>query len=486
MSHCRLLTLLAVLCSLTLAASEVYYITANSSDLCTMQPCLTLTQFAANLSRYLHSDNTTLVFLPGTHHLSNVNLTLTNVENFTIKSENSTAQIKCTNDSSMHFSQSQSIHITDLEFIGCGGNQVIQVKEFLITDTMFKGQENVGTALKLIGTTAQIVNGIFVSNRKGSYRKSLVILGYGHGFVGGAIIATDNTTVTISQSKFEDNKADVGGAIFADNYTTINLTDNVSFINNSADSSGGALFSRSNTSVVTINASCRFSNNKGVLWAFTSTLTIEASEFHDNIDSELGVLYLENSSVTIEASEFHDNSGHTGSVLYFFYCNIIIKASEFHDNAAITGGVLVSFLSNVVIERSIFYSNRASNIGGELYSRSSTVMFGDCSFTDNSSPRGAVIFAEENNKIQYHNHLFIDKNLGSAPIYLSGSEFRGNDSGNFIFTNNNGSLVAFNSNVTFSGYTKFMNNQSPNMTTDSYCPRIRRRCNNSISEQCIY
>ena len=33
----------------------------------------------------------------------------------------------------------------------------------------------------------------------------------------------------------------------------------------------------------------------------------------------------------------------------------------------------------------------------------------------------------------YHNHLLIDKNSGSAPIYLSGSEFKGNDSGNFTF-----------------------------------------------------
>ena len=59
----------------------------------------------------------------------------------------------------------------------------------------------------------------------------------------------------------------------------------------------------------------------------------------------------------------------------------------------------------------------------------------------------------------------IDKNSGSAPIYLSGSEFKGNDSGNFTFSNNNGSLVAVNSKVNFSGYTNFVNNQLPNTTT---------------------
>ena len=348
-----------------------------------------------------------------------------------MKSENSAARIKCTNDSSMHFSQSQSIHIADLKFIGCGGNQVTQVKEFLVTDTTFEGQENSGTALELIGTTAQIVNCTFVSNRKGSYRESVVILGDSeNGFVGGAIIATDDTTVTISKSKFEDNRAYIGGAIFADNYSTINLTDNVSFINNSAENTGGVLYS--NIGVVTINASCTFSNNKawvGILYATTSTLTIEASEFRDNVGS---VLYLIHSSVTIETSKFHNNVG-------------FLLFSSNSNNMTITG--------------SVFYRNRAIHLGGVLSLQNSTVTVGNCNFTDNSSPIGAVIYAEQNTKIQYHNHLLIDKNLGSALIYLYGSEFRGNDSRNFTFSNNNGSLVAVNSNVNFNGYTKFVNNQ---------------------------
>ena len=290
-----------------------------------------------------------------------------------------------------------------------------------------------------------------------------------------------------------------------------------------------------------MNESCTFSTNKawdGVLYAFTSTLTIEASEFHDNVASKIGVLYLKNSSVTIETSEFSANKG---GVLYLFYCSIKIKASEFHDNIASVAGViylnkcsvtietsevsantgsifqlwycsikikasefydnvdsefgvfylvnssmaieaseshdntgsssslLFSINSNMTIEGSIFYRNRAIELGGVLSFQYCNVTVGNCNFTDNSSPRGAVIFADENTKIQYHNHLLIDKNSGSALIYLSGSEFRGNDSGNFIFSNNNGSLLAINSNVNFSGYIKFVNNQSPkfNKTTDT-------------------
>ena len=133
-----------------------------------------------------------------------------------MKSGSSTVQIKCTNDSSMYFSQSQYIHITNLEFIGCGGNQVKHVEKFVVEDTKFQGQENSGTALELIETTAQIVNSTFVSNRKGSYKNFAAFDPWSDftvlGFIGGAIVATNNTNIIISQCKFEDNRAEYGGA----------------------------------------------------------------------------------------------------------------------------------------------------------------------------------------------------------------------------------------------------------------------------------
>ena len=157
---------MVILCSLNQAASEVYYIvTGTSTGLCIVQPCLTLSQFAADLSHYLHS-NTTLIFLPGTHYLSTVNLTLSNVDNFVMKSENSTAQIKCTRDLHIHFSESQCIHISNLEFIGCGGNQVKHVQQLVVQDTKFKGRKKSGTALELIKSKARIINSTFLSNRK--------------------------------------------------------------------------------------------------------------------------------------------------------------------------------------------------------------------------------------------------------------------------------------------------------------------------------
>ena len=413
-----------------------------------------------------------------------------------MKSENSTAQIKCTSDSSMHFYQSQSIHITNLEFIGCGRNQVRHVEEFMLEDTKFEGQENGGTALELIETTAQIVNSTFLSNRKGLYRKCAIVdPEYGclfNGFIGGAIIAT-NSTVEINQSRFEDNGADYGGAIFAEQDSIINMSDNV-FVGNGARLSGGVLYSHNSTitieasefndnsaiddggvlfsssSTITINASNFHDNNVeffgGVLVSNSSTIRIKASKFHGNCAANGGgVLYSSRSTITIEASEFCTNSAAVGGgVLFSTSSTITIEASEFHDNNAIGwGGVLHSDNSNITIEASGFYTNNATDRGGVLDAISSIITIATIGiFTNNVSPIGAIFYATSRSMIQQkHSFLLIDNNVADrfAVIYLSGSEIIGDHSGNvIIFSNNLGSLVAFNGKIAFTGNATFMNN----------------------------
>ena len=269
-----------------------------------------------------------------------------------MKSENSTAQIKCTSDSSMHFYQSQSIHITNLEFIGCGGNIVRQVEEFIVEDTMFKGQENSLTGLQLIKTTAQIVGSTIVSHRNGSYKECAILYPrrgcISNAFIGGAIIAT-NSTVDISQSKFEDNQADLGGAIFAEQDSIINLSSNV-FMSNNAYRVGGVLASTYGSTIIIESSEFQDNNARrgGVLASFDSTITIEASEFHANHARDKGgVLFSQSSSITIQKSGFYDNyATDNGGALYLNSSTITIKASEFHNNHARDGGVLFSRSSN--------------------------------------------------------------------------------------------------------------------------------------------
>ena len=396
------------------------------------------------------------------------------------------------------------------------------VEEFVVEDTKFEGQENSGTALELIETTAQIVNSTFLSN-KGLYKECIIFdPEYGcqfDGFIGGAITAT-NSTVEINQSRFEGNRADFGGAIFAEQDSIINVSGNM-FVSNNAYKRGGVLFSISSTitieasefhnnanwvggvlysrgsnitieasefhgnnaykrggvltssnSTITIEASEFHGNNAnwgGVLHSFSSTITIEGSEFHgNNAIRHGGVLFSASSTITIEASEFHNNANWVGGVLYSRGSNITIEASEFHDNNANWGGVLTSSNSTITIEGSRFHGNNATDSGGVLDSDSSNITIAGSNFTNNVSPIGAIIYAASRSMIQHiHSFLLVNNNKADryAVIYLSDSEFIGDDSGNATFSNNLGSLVAFNSNITFTGYATFVNN-TPSVSGD--------------------
>ena len=336
---------------------------------------------------------------------------------------------------------------------------MIHVKEFMVEDTKFEGQENSSTALELIETAVQIINSTFLSNRKAGL------------LFGGAITAT-NSTVYISRSKFEHNGANTGGAIFAEQNSIINMSGNV-FVGNKA-SNGGVLFSSSST--ITIEAS-EFHNNSarygGVLSSGSSTTTIEASEFHDNSAGiSGGVLDSYNSAITIAASEFRDNSAtDLGGVLVSIHSKITIEASEFHDNSVSSlGGVLYSDSDTITIEASEYHGNNASIGGGVLKSDSSNVTIASSNFTNNASPIGAIIHAASGSTIQFNSFLLIDRNKADryAVIYLLHSEFIGNDSGNAIFSRNLGSLVAFNSNITFIGYVTFVNNIPPHTASGDF------------------
>ena len=79
------------------------------------------------------------------------------------------------------------------------------------------------------------------------------------------------------------------------------------------------------------------------------------------------------------------------------------------------------------------------------------------------SPIGAIIHATSRSMhvIKHvHRVLLINNNVADryAVIYLSDSEFIGSGSGNVTFSSNLGSLMVFNSNITFNGYATFVNN----------------------------
>ena len=290
----------------------------------------------------------------------------------------------------------------------------------------------------------------------------------------GGVLCSGGSTITIETTEFNNNSANCFGGVLYSSGSTITI-ETSEFNNNSADYDGGVLYSGGST--ITIETS-EFNNNSancfgGVLYSSGSTITIETSEFNNNsADYDGGVLYSGGSTITIETSEFNNNGAtEYGGVLYSASkkqksSTITIETSEFNNNGAtVYGGVLYSDSVTITIEASEFNNNSANIQGGVLHSGRSTITIGGSNFTKNVSPIGAVIYATGNSKIQHnHKHLLIENNMADryAVIYLFDSEFIGHDSENVItFSNNLGSLVAFNSNITLNGHALFVNNQPP-------------------------
>ena len=526
-------------CFLSQVASVEYHITtASATDACPSQPCLTLAQFLARSSHFLRS-NVVLVFGPGTHNLT-TGLTVSNLRNvsMTSNSQQMIPVIRCHSislgyySSNITFSHSQDIHITNLEFIGCGGNQMVNVDNFVILNSTFRGQGYSGTALELVNTTAQIVNCTFSSNTNG---KTQYLFSYYYSYtrrVGGAIIA-NHSNVNISHSMFENNGAlhyyiDYGGAIFAEEQSTININASV-FINNSGHgiySSGcnmrieaseffnnngyeGVLTSYgSNTSV----QGCMFEGNvKCALYLDSSTVSVKLNEFHNNSVDYNGVvalkggsigrvernvfqsnngstIYCDNSSITIKTNEFYDNFGDSG-ILYTHNCDTCtIQDVKVYNNSQVT---MIIGDSNCKIDASVF----KHNLGQVIIARGSKIVISSCKFDNNieyillslpalSCAQSMITIINSNftnniapligaisSTIEYYGSLLITNNSavnGYAIIHLATSQFIGHHSSNATISNNIRSLVAVSSNVTLMGSISFSNNRLPQSIIDSY------------------
>ena len=472
--------------SLHQVASETYYIRANSTDLC-IPPCLTLSEFVANSSHLLNSySNIILIFNHGIHYL-NDSLTVPNLSIFSMTSQHlTTTIIICASYSQIIFNHSHTVQITNLEFIGCGGNQVMNVDKFVVHDSSFKGQdqENSGTTLELIETTAQIINCTFNRNKHISLYQSWSRNELR--WVDWVIIAT-HSKINIYQSIFENNGAHnitYGGVIFAEQESIININAST-FINNSA-TKYGVLYS----DTCDITSLRGYVNYVGVLVSVSSNITIVQSSFKDNV----GITLLSESSsiIIIKKSDFHNNhylshSPYSG-ILISHRSHVIIKESEFdyslgitllfHDSTIIidmsefrhnTGPVIISRNSNFIINTSEFDYNTEAEFfildqGMVLGSERDTILLNNTNFTNNRAP----VLVALGSIIEHSNALLIVNNSagnGSAIIYLYNSKFIGKYSGNAILSNNIRSLVAFTSNITFMGNVKFSKNQQPQSTT---------------------
>ena len=350
--------------------------------------------------------NTSLVLQPGIHYLD-TSVSLSDLETFLIIPEDSTAQILCTNHSRFQLSGSEYISITNVEFVGCGGNEVMDIKKFVLQGVKFKGQEETATALELINTTAVIIGSTFESNKKGKLMCISRDPERGCEFkqsVGGAIIAIQSE-LDISQSMFKDNQADNGAVLFAEQECIINVN-NSTVADNKGNYKAVVFLSESIITIRGSNFNANIAHYGPGIHSVKSYVTIEASRFENNIGGGLileisaAVLYSESCHVTVRMSKFYNNSAKWSGVFYSNGSNVKILASTFSDNRAWFGGVLCSEDSNIKIDASQFSNNSGSwggdGQGGVVHSKRSFIVIKGSQFFNSTADRGGgVVYSQD-------------------------------------------------------------------------------------------
>jgi len=217
---------------------------------------------------------------------------------------------------------------------------------------------------------------------------------------GGAVYFAGTGTLTINSSTnitFDNNTAyNSGGAIAANtgNITIEGVT--ISYTNTASNGGGGFVYSAAGT--VTLNnasISAQTAVNGGAIYAlnvsisnstlsentvstnggavYTSTggtLTVNTSTFTDKNKAlgNGGAVYADNSTVTIDDSLFTSNeaTSNGGSSYFVNNCTSTITLSTFDDNAGMFGGA-ISSKGKIYIRKSYFTDNHALMRGGAVF-----------------------------------------------------------------------------------------------------------------------
>ena len=236
--------------------------------------------------------------------------------------------------------------------------------------------------------------------------KSITIDGKDHvldGANASRIFLISNSNVTLKNLIFKNGFGDDGGAIQLSN-STLSIS-NCTFINNRANAGGGAIYaSLSNVSI----EGCEFSRNfgeglyvsGGAVHLFNSSADISSSRFSNNSADAGGAIFGLGSSLDLKSSElsYNEASFYGGGVFFEFFLKI--NSTVFHDNrAGLRGGAVhASYLTEdngimVLILNSKIFSNTASY--GAVISRisESYIEIINCDCRGNEAINGTVVYA---------------------------------------------------------------------------------------------
>ena len=419
-----LLILLQIICLPLSRSSTQYTITPDHDSIPRNQSChscLTLQQFATNVSDHLNN-STTLIFQPGRHLLS-LGVAVSNVTTFTIycnyySESGNTCTLHCNQKGQFVFSSVQYVHIRNIDFIECIGSKVMNAGNFTLSKTSFTGSIHVtrGSALEIVRSSALLNDCSFNKYLYGTYRWTITSIPHDtfslhrtKKQIGGALIIT-HSNVTIIRGSFKENRAQFGGAIYAENGSRITIIKS-KFVYNAANSSfytheqtaaGGSLYAINKCSIFVYDS--HFDNSHvyhgyrlgGTMAVYQGLIHVVGSMLSNSMADLGAVMYLSESQGVFNQSNCSSNRAfHDGGVLYSVNSSLNLHNIVFLVNKAVKGGVLFLSESSVTVHNSMFIRNSAIEDGGVIYAKlKSGWSVKSCQFMNNSAKLGGVIHTD--------------------------------------------------------------------------------------------
>ena len=391
------------------AQTKVHYITPSPDIPCPEDPCLTLSQFAANSSKY--TGQLSLIFLPGNHTL-NRELVLSGADNVSMKSQQNETVIECTSANERFIvNETTSAAIKGIHFIGCGGNIVTRVEELVVEDTIFQGVEGEGRATALVLNEVnftKIRECSFISNTPGNNSERHCVGEFIRDqnvlrrlrleeddlvSVGGALLTT-SSNVSVTNTKFVHNEAEIGGVLLA--IKSIISISQCTYSYNRALYSGGVMATVESSvdidnSIFSKNLATHEYSIGGVMYTSDGTLNITNSTFNNNSAASGGVMCTSGGSFNITSSTFNNNSADEwGGVMRTSGGSFNITSSTFNNNSAASGGVIGTFNGLFNVTNSTFNNNSAAS-GGVIGAMGGSFNITSSTFNNNSAESGGVM-----------------------------------------------------------------------------------------------
>ena len=328
-------------------------------------------------------------------------------------------------------------------------------------EDILKGGSPIGGALWWYGENGLADNVKFINN---------------YAYEGGAVYA-DICLETPRKTKFknclfEDNHADYrGGAMFVWGNATV---EDSRFINNDAESYGGAIFWQSINGTITKNSFtgnnaeyggaiatctdadnfnvnyCDFNKNNatygGAVCMRAYDSVIDHCSFKSNTASYGGAVNTREDGAVINNSNFENNKAKYGGAVYSYSSEISIYYSNFTENSAnIDGGALylegtsfyLNYAIDALVKHSNFISNHANQYAGAIFSERD-LFVGCTNFESNTADVGGAIYTYDgtSDSVIIHHYTANGSYSYSETVYYE-PRFYLTISGNTTFKHNN-------------------------------------------------